>query len=116
MKEVQTFIANIYLGFKYENDEDAEPTRNISPIRGVYSTCQRYCDEVGLCVTVSPTSFIYTKGCEDGCVVGLINYPRFPSTAEKITELAIKLAEILKQGFKQTRASVVTSDKTYMLE
>lgn len=110
MKEVQTFTANIFLGLK----EGYEGKAN--NIEDVYSVCEEYCNTIGLCVTVSPTRFIYSDGYEDGCVVGIINYPRFPSTAEKITELAIKLAEILKEGFKQTRVSVVTSDKIYMLE
>lgn len=110
MKEVQTFIANIYLGFKDDYEGD------VKSIEEVYDVCQQYCNGVGLCVTVSPTRFIYTKGHEDGCVVGFINYPRFPSTNEKIVELVIKLAEILKRDFKQNRVSIVTSDKTYMLE
>lgn len=110
MKEVQTFIANIYLGLK--EDYDGE----VKSIEEVYDVCQQYCNVYGLCVTVSPTRFIYTNGNEDGCCIGLINYPRFPSANEKITDLAIGLAEILKQDFKQNRVSVVTSDKTYMLE
>jgi ferredoxin len=110
MKEVQTFVANIYLGLKEDYDG------GIKFIEEVYDICQQYCNGVGLCVTVSPTRFIYTNGYEDGCCIGFINYPRFPSTNEKIIELAIKLAEILKQDFKQNRVSIVTRDKTYMLE
>lgn len=110
MKEVRTFITNIYLGLKEDCDGE------VKFIEEVYDVCQQYCNGYGLCVTVSPTRFIYTNGYEDGCCVGLINYPRFPSTNEKITDLAIGLAEILKQNFKQNRVSVVTSDKTYMLE
>lgn len=40
--------------------------------------CRAYCDEVGYCVTVTPTSYVYTGGEESGFIVGLINYPRFP--------------------------------------
>lgn len=110
MNEAQTFIANIYLGLKegYGNQTKS--------IEDVYSICQKYCDEIGLCVTVSPTKFIYKSGCEDGCVVGLINYPKFPSTPDILTILACDLARLLKEAFKQIRVSVVTSRKTYMLE
>lgn len=41
-----------------------------------------YCYEVGLCVTVTPTDFIYTGGEESGFVIGLVNYPRFPDSRE----------------------------------
>jgi hypothetical protein len=51
----------------------------------------------GLCVTIEPTKFIYTGGEEQGYVVGLINYPRFPTTEleieTKATELGLKLLE-----------------------
>lgn len=38
--------------------------------------CRAFCDEEGLCVTVTPTTYVYTGGEEDGVIVGLINYPR----------------------------------------
>lgn len=110
MKEVQTFIANIYLGLKEGYDGETKS------IEEVYFICQKYCNEVGLCVTVTPTKFFYKDGWEEGCVVGLINYPRFSTTNEKITDTAIDLAEILKREFGQIRVSIVTSNKSYMLE
>jgi hypothetical protein len=54
--------------------------------------CRRYCKEIGLCVTVNPTLFIYTGGEEFGVEIGLINYPRFPDTQEGIKAKAIELA------------------------
>jgi len=42
------------------------------------------CMRDGLCVTIEPTLFIYTGGEEAGYVVGLLNYPRFPSSHEAI--------------------------------
>ncbi len=44
-----------------------------------HEICRAHCDAVGLCVTVTATSYIYTGGEEAGVIVGLINYPRFPS-------------------------------------
>lgn len=64
--------------------------------------CRAHCDEVGLCVTVTPTTYVYTGGEEDGVIVGLINYPRFPveqvgliyATAEALAEeLCLKMGQ-----------------------
>ena len=49
-------------------------------------------------------------------MVGLINYPRFPSTPEKILEHALAIAKLLLDAYKQYKVSVICSDKTYMLE
>ena len=53
--------------------------------------CQEYCDQVGYCVTVSPTTYVYTDGEEEGIVVGLINYGRVPTNHNLIREKAIDL-------------------------
>jgi len=107
--EVATFTAQIYVGLKvgygiYEH-----------PAVEAHRICQTYCDKVKLCVTVTPTAFHYVDGNEEGVIVGLINYPRFPSTPEKITEQAVELAKLLKEGLNQNRVSIVTPTKTIML-
>lgn len=76
--------------------------------------CRRFCLE-GLCVTVAPVEFIYTGGQERGVRVGLINYPRFPSTPEAIFAKAERLAEELIEGMHQHSASIVASDRTVWL-
>lgn len=57
--------------------------------------CREYCFAVGLCVTVEPTTYVYTGGEETGVRIGLINYPRFPSTEEKLFDRAAELAQLL---------------------
>jgi hypothetical protein len=52
---------------------------------------------------------------ELGVAVGLINYPRFPSTPEDINAHAIALATRLKEAFNQKRMSIVTPQTTVML-
>lgn len=74
--------------------------------------CREYCFEVGLCVTVEPVTYIYTGGEEAGVRVGLINYPRFPSTAEAIGETAHKLAVRLMHRMYQQSYSIVGPDET----
>jgi hypothetical protein len=54
-------------------------------------SCREFCDEVGLCVTVDPTTYVYSGGEEDGVVVGLINYGRFPTDQLDIQNKARRL-------------------------
>lgn len=74
--------------------------------------CLEYCLEAGLCVTVTPTSFVYTGGTESGVAVGLVNYPRFPDAPESITDKSHVLAEKLIAGLFQWSAMVVTPNET----
>ena len=61
----------------------------------------------GLCVTIEPTLFVYTGGEEVGYVVGLLNYPRFPSTPEVLTDRARRLMLKLLDGTHQHSALMV---------
>jgi hypothetical protein len=111
IKTEKTFEAKIYIGLQegYDNDK-------IHDLNEVISLCKKYCDEIKLGVTVTSTEFIYVNGNEKGAIIGLINYPRFPSSKAKIKENAINLAEILLKEFNQERCSIVCSDETIMLE
>lgn len=91
--------------------------------KSIYEICQEYVtkvkdeseDNIGLCVTITPTCYEYPGGWENGFIVGLINYPRFPSSNKHLIDHSLKLAEVLMKEFEQLRVSVVTPDKTYML-
>lgn len=71
------------------------------PIDVAKQLIRQECLREGLCVTIEPTLFIYTGGEEAGYVVGLLNYPRFPSTPEAIDaraeDLMLKLLEVTFQ-------------------
>lgn len=108
--ESNTYQATISLGFREQYSD------KLHTIQEVKEICQEYCNTIGLCVTITPTHFVYKNGNEDGCLIGLINYPRFPSEKEDILTKANNLAEILKEKFNQIRVSIICSDKTYMLE
>lgn len=97
--EARTYTASIYLGGDY-----AEAQR----------LCRRAC-EIGLCVTVEPIEFIYTRGQEAGVRVGLINYPRFPAEPAEIFAKAEALANELIEGLCQSSASIVATDRTVWL-
>jgi hypothetical protein len=73
--------------------------------------CQKYC-EIGLCVTVEKVEFIYTGGREYGVRVGLINYPKFPSSREHIYSLAVDLAKLLREELYQDSVLIMDEDKT----
>ena len=74
--------------------------------------CREYCDAVGFCVTVTQTNYVYTNGEETGIIVGLINYPRFPSTPDEITAHAFTLGDMLRERLGQQSYSVQTPDLT----
>lgn len=75
--------------------------------------CREFCDKEGLCVTVTPTSYVYTGGEEAGVIVGLINYPRFPAAPGMIFATAKALAEELCQKLGQESFSIQTPDATF---
>lgn len=74
--------------------------------------CREHCLAAGLCVTLENCDYIYTGGAESGVVVGLINYPRFPSTPEQITAAACVLGTSLMLGLSQQSFCVVTPTET----
>lgn len=106
---VNTYTATIYVGLK---NRDNGVVYDIGLIEGI---CQNYCDKIGLCVTVTPTKYIYTNGNEHGAAIGLINYPRFPDNPENIRTKALELAEQLLIICQQYRISIVFPYETVML-
>lgn len=76
------------------------------------AVCSDFCDAVGLCVTVTETSYRYTGGAEQGVIVGLINYPRFPKEPSEIWAQAEALAARLCAGLSQQSYTIQAPDKT----
>jgi hypothetical protein len=64
-----------------------------------------------LCVTIEPTTYIYTGGEETGYVVGLLNYPKFPRSTSELDDRAHNLAELLLVKTFQ-RTALITNAKT----
>jgi hypothetical protein len=107
--EVNSYSISLYVGFKNMSDETQQDIKLAKHI------CQKYCDDMGLCVTVTPTEYIYTNGNENGCIVGFINYPRFPQTEYQLITHAKNIGYILKSKYNQSKISIVTPDKTLMI-
>lgn len=74
--------------------------------------CREFCFSVGLCVTVTPTTYVYTGGAEDGFKIGLINYPRFPSEPARLVDVAARLGALLMERLFQTSFTIVTPEGT----
>jgi hypothetical protein len=78
-------------------------------------TARLYCDNFGFCVSVTKTKYVYTDGQEDGVIIGLINYPRFPETAENLLHRAGMLGELLRSALKQQSFTIQMPGDTYFL-
>lgn len=94
-----------------------EPTRRIriylsGPIEIAKQVIREHVLAHPLCVTIEPTTFIYTGGEEQGYVVGLLNYPRFPSNPDDLLSRALDLAVLLRDRTFQHSVLVVTPEQT----
>lgn len=78
----------------------------------IKQACRKYCLEFGLCVTINETLFIYTGGEEYGVEIGLLNYPRFPTTPESLDITALELATECRNAAMQHSYLVVTPAET----
>lgn len=74
--------------------------------------CREFCYEVGECVTVTPTRYVYKGGDEAGFIVGFINYPRFARTPEQLVAAAQALATKLMTGLFQSSYTIETPEET----
>ncbi|MFH1248551.1 MAG: hypothetical protein V1660_00170 [archaeon] len=109
-ESLETITASIYLGLREGY------SKNVHSIQEVKDFLQEYVNKGGLCVSLTPTTFFYKGGSEEGVVIGLINYPRYPFTKEKLKQVTEDLAMSCKEKFKQIRMSIVYQDQTVMLE
>lgn len=85
------------------------------PIEVIEQVCRKFVFDIGLCVTVNPIKFIYIGGEEFGVEIGLLNYPRFPTTAQNLFVLAKELSvAILKETFQRTALVVGETYTTWI--
>ena len=100
-KEVPTYTVRLYMA---------------GDINSAKYILRMKCWHVGLCVTIEPTTFIYTGGEEAGFVIGFVNYPRFPKTPSEIYERAHSMAHSLMPVLNQSTALLVATDKTVWIK
>lgn len=111
-----SYWANIYVG------QRVEYTSEIIPIDIAKRYLHDYCNKIGLCVTITETTFIYKNedratsrvidGEEPGFIVGLINYPLYPAQIQVIHDAAEEIATYLKSIYKQLKVTIVYPDIT----
>lgn len=77
--------------------------------------CQSFCNDIGLCVTVTPTNYIYTGGKERGAIVGIKMYPRFPKDKDQLWDEATRLALCILDGANQQSCMINGPDKVIWL-
>jgi hypothetical protein len=97
IKHARSFPTTIYIAGRYSK---------------AIKVIEKYCNEVGYCVTIKPTLYIYKDGQEHGIEVGLINYPRFPADASTIVDKAREIAERLRVALDQESYSIQTPNDT----
>jgi len=107
---IPTWQAQIFCGLRVGYTEE------VFPIEKIYEVCQEYIDRIGWCVTVTPTKYIYKNGNELGAIIGIIQYPRFPTSIDILKEETIKLAKLLLANLKQFRISIAFPEETVMIE
>jgi len=108
-RAMKPYEAKIFIGLK-DRDTGLE-----FPFDELEKFCQDFVDLKGECVTVTKTKYIYTKGNENGAIIGFIQYPRFPRDEEEIKDRALTLAKLAMYKFKQYRVTVNTPECAYML-
>lgn len=94
----KTYWATIFIAGSYEEAKQV---------------CREWCMTTPYCVTVEPTTYIYTGGEETGVRVGLINYARFPTNESEILSHAFYLANLLRRRLCQWSYTIQTPDETY---
>lgn len=82
------------------------------PIEVAKQIIRREAKREGLCVTIEPTTYVYTGGEEEGYVVGLINYPRFPAGNGAIWARAEALANMLREETFQSSYTIMDPTQT----
>jgi hypothetical protein len=80
------------------------------PIETAKQILRQECMREGICVTIEPTTYMYTGGEEAGYVVGLANYPRFPLEPAALEARARDLMTKLIVGTFQHSGMLMTPD------
>lgn len=82
----------------------------------IEQVCSDFCSEVGLCVNVKPTNFIYTYGEQSGAEIQLISYPKFQPTLGLSRRKAQMLCERLMDEVNQKSATITDPKRSLYIE
>lgn len=62
---------------------------------------RKYCTSNGACFSISKSKYIYSGGEEEGFIVRVMNYPRFPNSYSVLEGIANSIAYQLMVGLNQ---------------
>lgn len=82
----------------------------------IEQVCSDFVSEVGLCVNVKKTNYIYTHGEQSGAEIGLISYPKFKPSLSQTWDEAIELCERLMDECNQKSATIIDSEEAIYIE
>ena len=105
----RAFKANIYCGLRKQYSKKTYSFKFAEKI------CQQYINEVKWCISITKTKYIYVDGNENGIIVGIIYYPRFPLSNKQLKNRTINLANLLMEQLNQNRVTIVFNNSTKML-
>lgn len=78
--------------------------------------CSDFVTEVGLCVNIKKTDYVYTYGEQSGAEIGLISYPKFQTEFEEQRNKAMKLCKLLMNACNQKSATILDNKQALYLE
>jgi len=110
MKYQETIEAKLFVGLREGY------TENYKSLSDFYDFLRKYIKRGDFAITVTSTRFFYQTGEEEGVIIGMINYPRFPLSKDAIKNIIIDLGYSLMKEFNQYRTTVIIGNDTYMLE
>jgi hypothetical protein len=113
-KIVDTWEARIYVGSREGYEGRPFGAREVLDAIALYQ--RNTPEERRGCVSVTPTSYKFDKYEEQGWVVGIMAYPRFPQSGRDLLAFSEALAYHLFEALKQNRVSVATPHLTVMFE
>jgi len=77
---------------------------------------EKYVKKNKFSVNLQDTRFILPDGIEEGCIIELIQHPRFLVKEEIVLENAVHLAYHLMKKINQFRCTIKTPKETFILE
>lgn len=99
--------------------ENTAPTFNVDihmagDIAAAANIIQVLAADKGMCVSLTPQTYVYSGGREEGFKASLINYPRFPrEDPETLLDEAKQLASYLMHQLGQHSYTVVSPISTF---
>lgn len=82
-------------------------------IHVIRRVCHLWCTDTSFCVTVTPTSYVYNGGIQEGATIRMIHYPKYPTAMSVLRTKARNLADKLLVECCQYSYTVEDSEETY---